>query len=66
MNETDRARTSEKIAAIRDSNSTYFHQFTPDRFRPLRPLGCLWLPGWPWGFIFICIPVHRNLGDVVC
>ena len=24
MNETDRARTSEKIAAIRDSNSKYY------------------------------------------
>ena len=33
MNETDRARTSEKIAAIRDSNSMYFYPFTPDRYR---------------------------------
>jgi len=32
MNETDRARTSEKIAAIRDSNSKYH----PIR-RPLNP-----------------------------
>ena len=45
MNETDRARTSEKIAAIRDSNSKYH----PIR-RPLNPYRPLILSDWPNSF----------------
>ena len=41
MNETDRARTSEKIAAIRDSNSKYFYSFIPDRYHYLQTLAVL-------------------------